>query len=43
VALGLQSGALEPGEGAAILIAAAGTVGLAALGAIQLRRAPAGR
>lgn len=37
VTLGLQSGALGPGQGAAIMAAAAGSVGLAAFGAIRLR------
>jgi Kef-type K+ transport system membrane component KefB len=37
VSLGLQSRAIGPGAGAAILIAAAGSVGLAAIGAIRLR------
>jgi Kef-type K+ transport system membrane component KefB len=37
VTLGLQSGTLGPGQGAAIMAASAGSVGLAALGAIRLR------
>lgn len=37
VTLGLQSGTLGPGQGAAIMAAAAGSVGLSALGAIRLR------
>lgn len=41
VTLGLQSGALRPGQGAAIMAAAAGSVGLSALGAIRLRAARA--
>ncbi|MBO9533927.1 MAG: cation:proton antiporter [Solirubrobacteraceae bacterium] len=44
VALGLDAGTLGPGEGAAILLAAAGSVGVAAFGAIRLRaQAPAPR
>lgn len=36
--IGLDRGLLDPGQGAAIMLAAAGSVGLSAIGAILLRR-----